>query len=151
MTDRLDQLMAVMDASFDPHFREAWTRAQVADSLALPTTFMMLMKADGATPSGAEEAAAFILARRVLDEVELLLIAVRPEHRRSGLATRMLDAFFRRAVEMGATRVFLEVRADNEARALYRQTGFEQIGQRPRYYCTDDGEHIDAITYGRTL
>ena len=25
----LDHIMSVMDAAFDPHWREAWTRAQV--------------------------------------------------------------------------------------------------------------------------
>ena len=151
MTEPVDHLMAIMEASFEPRFREAWTRRQVTDSLAMPSTFMMLTNETGAPAREGDTAAGFVLARQAADEVELLLIAVRPEYRRTGLATCMLDAFFEKSRELGAARVFLEVRADNAARALYRRAGFEQIGQRPRYYRTTDGEHIDAITYGKTL
>ena len=38
MNDDLDRIMAVMDAAFDPAWAEAWTRRQVGDSLALPST-----------------------------------------------------------------------------------------------------------------
>ena len=43
----LDAVMAVMDASFDPHWREAWTRAQITDSLQMPSTFLMLGDDEG--------------------------------------------------------------------------------------------------------
>lgn len=52
-------------------------------------------------------------------------MAVAPEHRRRGLATRVLAALRARAAEEGAQRVFLEVTADNSgARELYRRAGF---------------------------
>ena len=46
MTRALDQVMAVMETAFDPHWREAWTRQQVANSLALPHTYAILVDAE---------------------------------------------------------------------------------------------------------
>lgn len=52
-------------------------------------------------------------------------MAVAPDHRRRGLATRLLGALRARAADEGAQRVFLEVTADNSgARELYRRAGF---------------------------
>jgi ribosomal-protein-alanine N-acetyltransferase len=79
----------------------------------------------------------------VEDEAELHWIAVHPEHRRLGLARRMLDAMVESARERGAARVLLEVRRGNaSARDLYQSYGFGEIGVRTGYY-QEDGE--DAI------
>ncbi|BDH59265.1 GNAT family N-acetyltransferase [Tsukamurella sp. PLM1] len=52
-------------------------------------------------------------------------MAVAPEHRRRGLATRLVGALRARAAAEGAQRVFLEATLDNRAaRALYRESGF---------------------------
>lgn len=53
---------------------------------------------------------------------------------------------------MGATRAFLEVAATNSpARALYAAEGWEQVGQRPRYYTAPDGSRPDALVLARDL
>ena len=150
MTD-LDRLMAVMEASFDPHYREAWTRRQVQDSLALPSTYTILVGEDGRPPALPDPAAGFVLARHAADEVELLLIAVMPRHRGKGFGKSLLDMFFESARQRSAKHVFLEMRANNPARALYESCGFEQIGQRKDYYRTATGETIDAITFAKPV
>lgn len=147
----LDQLMAVMEASFDPHFREAWTRRQVEDSLALPSTYMILVAKDGRSPGREKEAVGFVLARQAADEVELLLIAVNPEFRGKGLGQKLLQLLFDSARRRLATSVFLEMRANNPAETFYRNAGFEQIGCRPDYYTTTAGTRIDAITFARKI
>lgn len=142
----LDEVMALMDSSFDPHWREAWTRAQVSDSLDMPSTFLLLIDATGEAPaSGA--AAGFVLSRQALDEEELLLIAVRPDARGRGLGTRLLTRYREAAQRRGVRRIFLEMRANNPAQALYRRAGFMPIGTRPHYYRTSEGQAIDAITF----
>lgn len=52
-------------------------------------------------------------------------MTVAPEHRRRGLATRLLGALRSRAADAGARRVFLEVTHENAAaRAVYGAAGF---------------------------
>ena len=149
--NELDQLMRVMEVSFDPHYREAWTRRQVEDSLLVPSTFAMLCnEAADATAQG-EKAAGFVLARQAADEIELLLIAVDPEHRKKGVGSRLLERFLEVAAQRKASKVFLEMRANNPAVSVYRAAGFEQIGQRTNYYRTVTGETIDALTFGRKV
>ena len=147
----IDKLMAVMDAAFDPHWREAWTRTQVEGSLALPHTYAILCDADLASPGPGSEAAGFVLARRAPGEEELLLVAVRPELRGRGIGRHLLGAFVEQARVHGAENVFLEMRENNPAEALYRAAGFLPIGRRPAYYRTASGETLDAITFGRKL
>lgn len=153
MTSDLDRLMAVMEASFDPHYREAWTRRQVEDSLALPSTYMILIDADGRefADDGATVAAGFVLARQAADEVELLLIAVLPDHRGKSFGRRLLELFLDSAKSRGAAKVFLEMRANNPARSLYLAAGYEQIGLRKDYYRTITGATLDAMTFGREI
>jgi [ribosomal protein S18]-alanine N-acetyltransferase len=146
----LDAAMAVMECSFDPFWGEAWTRVQVRDALAMPATTLLLADREGrATPAG--PAAGFVLSRQALDEEELLLLAVRPQERGRGLGLRMLESYFDAARRRGVRHVFLEMRANNPAHALYRRGGFVPIGTRPRYYRAADGQVIDAITFARHL
>jgi ribosomal-protein-alanine N-acetyltransferase len=65
-------------------------------------------------------------------EYEVHTIGVDPAYQGRGIGRRLLDELLAFA-DGGA--VYLEVRTDNEAAiALYRSTGFEQIGLRKRYY-----------------
>ncbi|RDG39241.1 GNAT family N-acetyltransferase [Streptomyces corynorhini] len=54
-----------------------------------------------------------------------MAVEVGPEHRRGGLATTVMTALARRALEEGASAAWLQVETDNEAaRALYAGLGF---------------------------
>ncbi|WP_077099489.1 ribosomal protein S18-alanine N-acetyltransferase [Mycobacterium terramassiliense] len=65
-------------------------------------------------------------------EYEVHTIGVDPDYQGQGIGRRLLDELL--AFAAGGA-VYLEVRTDNEAAiALYRSTGFEQIGLRRRYY-----------------
>lgn len=82
-------------------------------------------------------------------EVEVLNLAVRPEHRRRGLARRLLSIMLQATAKMGIVRAVLEVRTSNApAIALYSSLGFIEVGRRPRYY-PDTNE--DAIIMARDL
>ena len=96
--------------------------------------------------------AGFALGRVVVDEAELLTLAVAPEARRQGQAERCLQEFEALALKEGATRVFLEVAATNAAaRGLYLKAGFKEGAVRARYYRVTDSEAIDAIVMSKTL
>lgn len=147
--DRIDQIMAVMETAFEAKWGEAWNRRQVSDALTLPNTHAVLIDCNGKRidAQSNEIAAGFALTRAAPGEEELLLIAVRPEHRRCGLGRKLLDLLFAEARERGSENIFLEMRENNPAAHFYREAGFEPIGRRARYYLLSDGTRMDAITY----
>ncbi|MEM9501425.1 MAG: GNAT family N-acetyltransferase [Pseudomonadota bacterium] len=151
-TGLVDRIMQVMDAAFEPTYGEAWNRRQICDALSLPHTHALIVDPQGDLIEGADrEAAGFVLTRSALSEEELLLIAVMPEHRRSGLGRKLIDQLFIAARSRGATRIYLEMRRGNPAIHLYQKAGFEPIGERPNYYRMANGQRIDAITFGRSV
>jgi ribosomal-protein-alanine N-acetyltransferase len=137
-------LDALMTAAFDPRFGEAWTRNQCQGVLALPGVRLTLAVVDDA-PAG------FAMVRSVLDETELLLLAVSPRFRRHGVGAALLRAVIADAQAAGVTRLHLEVRANNDAVRLYTRHGFTRTGVRSRYYRGRDGQAFDAHTYARHL
>jgi [ribosomal protein S18]-alanine N-acetyltransferase len=77
----------------------------------------------------------FILGREVVDEGEILNLAVAMKSRRQGEGTALVKTMLRAFEGRGVTRVFLEVRESNDsATALYERLGFRQIGRREAYY-----------------
>ena len=147
MTDDIDRIMAVMDAAFDPGFGEAWSRRQVLDALALPNCHYLLGEGDGRSGSDSRAATGFSLSRRVADEEELLLIAVRPDCRNRGIGAGLLHRVIENARGDGVHRLFLEMRDGNPAESLYRRHGFVAVGRRKAYYRHGTGIPRDAITF----
>lgn len=94
----------------------------------------------------------FVLARRVGDEAEILMVAVDPEAQRGGVATRLLSTTLQTLATHGVTSVFLEVEDGNQpAIALYNKFGFAQTGRRKGYYRHSDGRRVDALVLSKTL
>lgn len=140
----VDLMDALMEQAFDPRFGEGWTRAQCLGVLAMPGVRLTLAWLD-------DEPAGFALVRAVLDEVELLLLATVPAHRRRGVAAALLRALTGEAQADGATRIHLEVRAGNHAAQLYLVQGFTKVGERRNYYRGRTGQLFDAHTYSRAV
>lgn len=77
----------------------------------------------------------FLIGRVVLDEAELLTIAVDPASRRQGIGQRLVSRFLAAAHQAGAATAYLEVASDNAAAlALYAASGWIAAGCRPNYY-----------------
>ena len=145
--DPVDRIMAVMERAFDPYYGEAWNRRQVSDALLLGNCHFGLIGPDGSdTTESCAAAAGFYLSRAVIDEEELLLFAVDPDHRRKGLGHILLDRMVSDAKRRGMSRIFLEMREGNPAGVLYAAHGFRQSGIRPKYYRTGNGDRLDALS-----
>ena len=113
-----------------------WSAAEFAALLRDPANFLIARDAG------------FILGRTVLDEAELLTLAVAPEMRRHGIGATLLNLFETMAQERGAITAFLEVASDNApARALYGGAAWQDAGRRRNYY----GAGIDAIVMRKDL
>jgi ribosomal-protein-alanine N-acetyltransferase len=108
-----------------------WSRASLASELDAPDAWAWTLRESeqGSTPQG------LLLARRVLDELNVLVVAVAPGLRRRGGGSALLRAALVRAQQEALAVVHLEGRASNGAAlALYRRHGFLAVGRRPRYY-----------------
>ncbi len=108
--------------------------------------------ADGLFLGRTTRPAGFALSRIVLDEAEILTIALAPEARGRGhagaLLSRHLDALSRR----GVRQVHLEVDEGNvPAIALYRRHRFRETGRRTGYYRKTDGARASALTMALDL
>jgi [ribosomal protein S18]-alanine N-acetyltransferase len=138
------EIMAVMDSAFDPYFGEAWTAAQCLSTLSLPGSQLLIARHE-------HKVVGFTLSRAVVDEEELLLIAVDPSTRRIGVGRQLLNQLFVNAAGSARTKIFLEVREQNQARHFYSEMGFKPIGLRPKYYKASDGNRYDSVTMGIML
>ena len=122
--------MAAIHAAAFPR-REAWAEDAFALQLVMPGVFGLV------DPRGG-----LLLARVIMDEAEVLTLAVAPEARRQGVARGLLAAAMTAARERDARTMFLEVAVNNAAaQALYRQAGFVEAGRRSRYYA-DGGDAL---------
>ncbi|HVZ07253.1 GNAT family N-acetyltransferase [Rhodopila sp.] len=120
--ERAALLADIHAAAFPPS--DAWSADIFGLQLALPNVIGLSDSRNG-----------LILLRVAGDEAEILTLAVRPESRRLGVGSRLLQEAVSYAGHLGVTVIFLEVSTKNTpALELYRQSGFIQAGLRRRYY-----------------
>lgn len=123
-----DELYALEQACFGG----SWTREMLLNELNDPHTLLLCERIDG-------EIAAFAIGRVVVDEGELFQIGTHPNHRKKGIATRVLQRLDEKMRKNGAVVCFLEVRSCNcAAIALYEKAGYKRMSVRKNYYPDDD-------------
>lgn len=99
-----------------------------------------------------EDWVSFSILVPMLDEMELLSIAVLPNQRGQKLGAALLGHQISILKSRNVRRLLLEVAEDNvSAKALYTQLGFATDGRRPKYYRRSEGAAIDAILMSLTL
>ncbi|NDW53544.1 N-acetyltransferase [Aliiroseovarius sp. PrR006] len=117
-----------------------WSADEIAQLQTSPHVFTV------SCPEG------FTMGRVVVDEAELLTVAVTPAAQGQGIGAKLLQDFEHTAAKRGATRAFLEVATDNTAAlSLYQAAGWSTCGQRPAYYTKSDGSTCDAILMEKHL
>ena len=71
----------------------------------------------------------------VIDEADIMNIAVKKDYRRQGIATLLLNHILNICKEKGIKMINLEVNEENfSAISLYQKLGFEECGRRKQYY-----------------
>ncbi|MGN0980605.1 MAG: ribosomal protein S18-alanine N-acetyltransferase [Candidatus Avoscillospira sp.] len=109
-------------------FSDPWSEQSVRSELNNPLS-LWLTALDGDTVAG------YVGSQTVLDEADIMNVAVAPEYRRRGIARQLLDRLRDLLAAQGVRSLTLEVRASNgPAIALYESLGYVQVGRRPNYY-----------------
>ncbi len=109
-------------------FRDPWSEKSIAGELDNPLS-LWLVAVDGGRLLG------YVGSQTVLDETDMMNIAVAKEDRRRGVARALILELVNQLAQQGSRSLTLEVRASNQgAIALYQSLGFVQIGRRPNYY-----------------
>ena len=109
-------------------FSDPWSENSVASELENPLS-CWLVALDGETVAG------YVGSQTVLDETDMMNIAVHPDFRRKGVARGLILALIGELKQRGSHCLTLEVRASNApARTLYESLGFAHVGTRRNYY-----------------
>jgi ribosomal-protein-alanine N-acetyltransferase len=115
-------------------FPTPWSLAMFVLELSKPSGICL-------AASVGDQLLGYVICSRYDQVWHLMNIAVAPEHRRGGVAGRLLRRLFDEAG--GVLPFTLEVRVSNrQAIEMYERFGFRSAGVRPRYY-HDNGE--DAL------
>ncbi|NQN10438.1 ribosomal protein S18-alanine N-acetyltransferase [Streptococcus suis] len=115
-----EAVLAVMQSVYET---SPWTLEQIASS-------MSSQDEDYYLAYKGQELVGFLAVQTVLDEMEILQIAVKADFQRLGIASQLMAA-----VMDWEGDIFLEVRESNSAaQALYTRQHFTKIGKRKDYY-----------------
>ncbi|MFZ9819593.1 MAG: ribosomal protein S18-alanine N-acetyltransferase [Methylophilaceae bacterium] len=98
-----------------------------------------------------DETVAFIIAKVMNHECEILNLGVEISMRKKKLASKLLNNLIDFSKVLNIKQIFLEVRVSNTAAVnLYDKFKFNEIGYRPNYYITENGRE-DALIMGVDL
>ncbi|MFQ5542777.1 MAG: ribosomal protein S18-alanine N-acetyltransferase [Nitrospiria bacterium] len=126
-THNLPEIMTIDRHSFPYPWTERMFISEIYDN---PCSFSYVVKD---VISG--KIVAFLIMRKLLDELHLMSLAVHPESRRQGIGEAMIRKALSTGTEKGMEKVILEVRASNiPAQALYQKLSFVKIAIRKKYY-----------------
>ncbi len=129
----LDSVMAIENAVY-PH---PWTRGNFSDSL-LEGYHCWIVEFAG-------EIIGYSVVAVAVGEAHLLNLSIAAAWQRRGHGRGLLAFVIKLARDLGAVKIFLEVRPSNEAgRSLYASAQFREIGRRRGYY-PDGGKPEDAV------
>ena len=120
----------------------AWSQKDFLDAMASDLAVCL-------TATDGDDIAGYMVMYHAADEGEIPSVAVHSDYRRRGIGHALMTELFAHARTLGLSRIFLEVRASNEAAIeLYKKHGFLCVGERKNFY-SDPIE--DALIYTTIL
>ena len=109
-------------------FHDPWSENSVRSELENQLS-LWLVAMEG------EQLLGYVGSQTVLGWTDIMNVAVSPEHRRKGVAEKLLRELMAQLREKQCECLTLEVRASNTgAIALYEKLGFQEVGRRKNYY-----------------
>lgn len=109
-------------------FSDPWSETSVASELDNELSTWLVAEEEGLVLG-------YVGSQTVLDETDMMNIAVHPDYRRRGIAAALIEALVFSLKARGSRSLKLEVRTSNHpAIALYEGMGFVRLGLRKNYY-----------------
>ncbi|MCG2721714.1 MAG: ribosomal protein S18-alanine N-acetyltransferase [Thermodesulfovibrionales bacterium] len=122
--DDIRQIMDIENESFSTPWTEAAFLAEIHKPYSLSRVLMI-----------GDRLVGYLCMNLILDEGHILNLAVYPDFRRRGLATRLINEALTELKKKGCRFIYLEVRGSNTvAKQFYLQFGFRDAGLRKKYY-----------------
>lgn len=134
-------------------FPDSWSEKSIRDTLENPQARIWAIISRQAPPyscasrapehAGKPQLLGYVIFYYVLDEGEIARIATSPQHRRQGVAVRLLEKMRAFSYEQNITRWLLDVRISNEtAIHFYKAEGFAKDGARKNFYANPPEDAI---------
>ena len=109
-------------------FSDPWSEKSIATELSCRLSVWLVALED-------DRVVGYVGSQTVIDESDMMNIAVHPDYRRKGIAEALIGELEAALRQRGSLWLTLEVRGSNApAIALYEKLGFVQVGRRPNYY-----------------
>ena len=109
-------------------FSDPWSEKSIETELSCRLS-VWLVALEG------EQVVGYVGSQTVIDESDMMNIAVHPDFRRRGIAEALVAELEAALRQRGSRALTLEVRDSNApAIALYEKLGFAQVGLRKKYY-----------------
>ena len=121
-----------------------WSGESFADELVRPDSIALVAGSSG-------NVVGFVVGRFIEAEkvAEIYNIGVRPDSKREGIGSKLLESFEERSRKQDSNSIWLEVRASNSAAiAFYKSADFSQISVRKGFYANPPE---DAILMNKKL
>ncbi|MCC8073157.1 MAG: ribosomal protein S18-alanine N-acetyltransferase [Clostridiales bacterium] len=118
-------------------FANPWSREDLENQLSLDTSYFYVAEDNG-------KAVGYIGLQIFSGEGYVTNIAVLPQYRRQGIAEALICECIKNDMDF----ITLEVRQSNTvAINLYKKTGFENVGIRPKFYSNPDENAVIMTKY----
>lgn len=124
-------------------FEQPWSASIMRDSLRAAHSSVW-----GIYPVGSDCLIGFGVLTTVMDEAELIDMAIAIEYQGQGYGKKLMEFLISKAKQNGAEKMFLEVGVKNTiAQSMYSRLNFKKIDLRKNYYRRKNNTFEDAIVY----
>lgn len=143
--DDIDQILDIEHALFST----PWSRLSFINELwHEDAAAIVVRRFDPVSGDTRSPILGYAVARRIVDELQILKLGVAEANQRQGIAQLLLQTCVNSPVSEGTVAVFLEVRENNlPAINLYRKAGFRLIGNRRGYYSDTNEDALMMMKY----
>ena len=109
-------------------FHDPWSENSIASELGNRLSVWLVALDE-------DKVVGYVGSQTVIDETDMMNIAVHPDYRNRGVATELIMELTQQLKKRGSRGLMLEVRESNSAAiSLYEKHGFLQVGCRRNYY-----------------